>query len=328
MPLLSILPALAYMLLFWQASRWLAYGCPQCLNRAYSVDSSILYAKTPHLFQRLFFRFSLGKNAQKHAVASHSPVPGGTCASARGFHGAMGCTAHVSLCFALLAVPAGSLPALWAWPYAGGALLGMLLCIAAVVQPCPQCDTLGHGGGAWLAAKPLLLAGAGLVLAWGVLGVCSWHRGLPGYFWHLDAFVAHPLWFEISLPGKVSLGMALVGLCSLLPRCPRLGKAKSAYGTAAWHEPGPQGQEQPLPVAYVAWLVLWHAVVVSLFLSCNLGPWFEGNWWIVIDFFLFWAKVSILLFLFSPCCVRWLGPWGGGGLLVVGLGGVLVWGLA
>ena len=296
----SIVPALAYMLLFWQANRWLARGCPQCLNRAYSVNCSILYTKTPHLFQCLFFRFfHAGKSAHWHAPAVPNQAPKG------GF--ATGCVVQAALCFAMLAVPAGSLPALWAWPYAGGALLGILLW-AAVMQPWPKGGRACPG----LAGKPLLLPWAGLVLVWGGLGLCSWHRGLPGYFWHLDAFVAHPLWFEFPLPGKVSLVLVLLGLCSLLPPCPR--QAEQTAG-------------QPLPVAYVAWLVLWHAVVVSLGVPWTFGQSFAGSWWIVADFFLFWGKVGAMVFFVSPCCIRKLRPWGGACLLVVGLGGTLLWGL-
>ncbi len=308
----SIVPALAYMLLFCQANRLLARGCSQCLNRAYSVNCSILYTKTPHLFQRHISRFfHAGKKAHWHAPADHGLAPEAGCATVQGGQGAIGCIVHAALCFALLAVPAGSLPALWAWPYAGGVLLGILLW-AAVLQPYPKSGTARAGGMPGLAGRPLLLAFAGLVLVWGGLGLCSWHRGLPGYFWHLDAFVAHPLWCEVSPPGKVSLAVVLVGLCSLLPRWPRQEE---------------QTAVQPLPVAYVAWVVLWQAVVVSLLVPFTLGQWLGGSWWIVADFFLFWGKVGVLVFVVSPCCVRWLGPWGGACLLVAGLGGMLLWGL-
>lgn len=323
MPLFSVFPALAYVVLFWQASRWLAQGCSQYLSRAYTVNCSILYTKTPHLFQRLFFRFfPPGKNACPAPVvsccalvrgnpAAQSRVPGGHIATAKGAHGAVPCVHHVLLCTALLAVPAGSLPALWAWPLAGGALLGILLWTAAVLP-----GSVGGGPAPGvlprLAARPLLLAGVGVGLAWGVLGLCGWHRGLPGSFWHLDAFVAHPLWLEVSLPGKVSVAMALLGLCSLLP---------------GWPRQEDQTYDQPLSIAVVAWLMLWHAVVVTLFVPGTFGHWLAGNWWIVADFVLFWGKVGVLLFFVSPWCVRWLGPWAGACLLVAGLGGTLLWGL-
>ena len=319
----SIVPALAYLLLFWQACRWLAGGYPQCLIWAYSINCSILPVKTPHLFQRLFFRISCaGGNSLCPAPVAPSQCPEGhdaTGLSGQGIpaNGGRGAKAqervlHGALCVALLAVPAGSLPALWAWLYAGWALLASLLFVA-VVLPCPNTGRAGAKLLPGQAGRALLLPWAGLALAWGVLGLCSWHRGLPGYFWHLDAFVAHPLWYEVALPGKVSLAMVLLGLCSLLPCWPRLH--------------GQQGHSQPLPVAYVAWLLLWHAVSVTLLLPFTLGHWLAGSWWIVADFILFWGKVGVMLFVVSPCCVRWLGPWGGACLLVAGLGGTFVWGL-
>ena len=319
----SIVPALAYLLLFWQVSRWLAGGCPQCLNRAYSVHDSILPTKTPHLFQSLLCRvFPAGKNYLSSAPVAPCPAPEGQGAAGLGEYGilrncgpgakAQGRVLHGALCVALLAAPAGSLPALWAWPQAGGVLLGSML-LAAALLPCPNTGRAEAKLLPGLAGRPLLLAGAGLVVAWGVLGLCSWHRGLPGYFWHLDVFVAHPLWHEVSLPGKVSLAMVLLGLCSLLPCWPRLH--------------GQHGNSQPLPVAFVAWLLLWHAVLVTLLVPFTLGQWLAGSWWIVADFLLFWGKVGAMLFVVSPCCVRGLGPWGGVCLVVAGLGGTLVWGL-
>ena len=195
--------------------------------------------------------------------------------------------------------------------------VGMALCRGGVVgHTVVGCGyaTLAQGwqGMPWVGRQAIAAALGRACAGVGGAGLCSWHRGLPGYFWHLDAFVAHPLWFEFPLPGKVSLVLVLLGLCSLLPPCPR--QAEQAAG-------------QPLPVAYVAWLVLWHAVVVSLGVPWTFGQSFAGSWWIVADFFLFWGKVGAMVFFVSPCCIRKLRPWGGACLLVVGLGGTLLWGL-